>query len=168
MFRQFPIFSKKSLLKGMKTAKKTTQYTVLIQTAMKIQTRITKFINHILKSKLLILGFIIYFSFNISALKTNWFDYFFFGSSIHYCCKGLDFYQIPNAAYAFFHGGELNGKLPAGVVRYSEDYVTNRNVYHPLLTVTLGTFFILFDPDISISLWTYMKILITIGAVYYI
>lgn len=129
---------------------------------------IKNFINHILKSKLLILGFVVYFLFNISALTNHWFDFFFFGSSVHHCCQGLDFYQIPNAAYALFHGGDLSGKLPEGILQYSQNYVSNYNVYHPLLTITLGSFFILFDPDNSIRLWTFIKMFITLGAVFYI
>lgn len=127
-----------------------------------------EFITHILKSKLLIAGFLIYFLFNLSALKTNWLDYFFFGSSIHHCCKGLDFYQIPNSTYALFHGGDLTGKLPEGVKSYSYPYVGNSNVYHPLLTIVLGGILILFSPDVSIVTWTLAKIVITIGTIFYI
>ncbi|MBI2621142.1 MAG: hypothetical protein HYW63_00655 [Candidatus Levybacteria bacterium] len=129
---------------------------------------IFKFIKYVFKSKLLILGFIIYFSFNISALKTHWFDYFFFGSSIHYCCKGLDFYQIPNGMYAFLNGGDLSGKLPAGVNSYSYPYASNSNVYHPFLTIILGFFFIIFDPEVSINLWFFIKIFITLLTAFYI
>lgn len=126
------------------------------------------FTRHILKSRLLVLGFLIYFLFNLSALTDHFFDFFFFDSSTHHCCQGLDFYQVPNAAYAFFHGGELTGSLPDGIKKYSQNYVTNWNVYHPLLTLTLGSFFILFDPEISIRLWTFIKIFVTLGVVYYI
>ena len=129
---------------------------------------IKEFIKYIISSKLTIIGLIIYFLFNISALKTHWFDYFFFGSSIHYCCQGLDFYAIPNAAYAFFNGGDLVGNLPLGIIQYSKEYVTNFNVYHPLLTVILGTFFIQFNPEISIRLWIILKIPITLFTAYYI
>lgn len=129
---------------------------------------INNFIKHIFKSKLLILGFVIYFSFNISALKTSWFDYFFFGNSIHYCCKGLDFYQVPNAMYAFLHGGDLSGNLPKGILAYSYPYVGNYNVYHPLLTIILGGLLILFNPDVSIVVWSLIKIVLTLSAVYYI
>jgi hypothetical protein len=130
---------------------------------------IKSFISYVLKSKLIIVGFILYFLFNASALSKNHFmDFFFFGSSIHHCCQGLDFYQIPNGAYAFVHGGGLDGTLPPGLVQYSQNYVTNYNVYHPLLTVILGSIFILFNPEISIRLWIVVKIFITLFAVYYI
>lgn len=127
-----------------------------------------KFIKLIFKSKLLLLGIIIYTTFNIAALGPHWYDFFFFGSSVHYCCQGLDFYQIPNAAYALFHGGDLSGKLPEGIIQYSQNYVTNYNVYHPLLTIALGGFLILFNPEISIRLWIIIKIFITFGAIFYI
>ncbi len=126
------------------------------------------FIKYTLKSKLLILGFLIYFLFNISALKTNWFDYFFFGSSIHYCCQGLDFYQIPNGAYSLFNGGELTGEVKTGIKRYSDPYVGNYNVYHPLLTIILGGFLIQLSPDYSIFTWDIIKIIITLLTVFYI
>ncbi len=127
-----------------------------------------KFIKYVLNSKLLIFGFIIYFSFNISAAWTHWFDFFFFGTSIHYCCIGVDFFQIPNAAYAFFHGGDFTGKLPEGIIQYSQNYGTNSNVYHPLLTILLGSFLFLFPPDFSINLWIIIKIILTLAVVYYI
>lgn len=129
---------------------------------------VKEFLIHILKSRLLILGFIIYFLINISALKTNWLDYFFFGSSIHHCCKGMDFYQIPNGAYSFFNGGELNGINKNNIKPYSDPYVGNYNVYHPLLTATLGGFLIQFNPDNSIIIWNLIKIFLTLFAAYYI
>lgn len=128
----------------------------------------TEFIRYVSRSKLLILGIIIYTTFNISALGPHWYDFFFFGSSIHHCCIGLDFYQVPNAAYALFHGGDLTGRLPNGIIQYSQNYMTNSNPYHPILTIVLGGFFILFSPDISINLWLVIKIFITLAAVYYI
>jgi len=129
---------------------------------------LSKFISYILKSKLVVLGFIIYFLLNISALTTHFLDFFFFGSSIHHCCQGLDFYQIPNAAYAFINGGGLDGKLLSGFDPYAKNYVTNLNVYHPLLTIILGGVLILTAPEISINLWTLCKIFITLFSVFYI
>ncbi len=127
------------------------------------------FIKYTLKSKLLILGFLIYFLFNISALKTNWFDYFFFGSSIHYCCQGLDFYGIPNGVYSFIHGGDLSGSdLPKGLKPYSVDIVSNPNDYHPLIALVVGIFLIMFSPVVSFYLWMIVKIFITIAVVYYV
>jgi hypothetical protein len=129
---------------------------------------IKSFLAYIFKSKLVLLGLIVYFLFNLSALTTHFMDFFFFGSSVHHCCQGLDFYQIPNGAYAFTKGGDLTGNLPPGITQYSQNYVTNFNVYHPLITIVLGGFFILFNPDLSIDLWIIIKIFITFGAIYYI
>lgn len=131
-------------------------------------TEIKKFFSFILRSKLLILGFVIYFLFNISALTNHFMDFFFFGSSIHHCCQGLDFYQIPNGFYAFINGGGLNGTLPEGLTNYAKNYVANSNVYHPLLTIILGAFFINFDPDLSIKIWMFIKIFITLITTFYI
>lgn len=129
---------------------------------------VKKFLQFIFKSKLLILGFVIYFLFNLSALTNHFLDFFFFGSSIHHCCQGLDFYQIPNGLFAFIHGGSLSGELPEGIIQYSGNYVTNFNVYHPLLTIILGSFFVIFDPEYSIRIWVFIKIIITVFACYYI
>lgn len=137
-----------------------------------IVTRIFKeikyFFKYIINHKIIILGFFIYLLFNVSALTNHFMDFFFFGSSIHHCCQGLDFYQIPNAFYAFINGGTLNGTLPEGIASYSSPYITNYNVYHPLITVILGAFFINFAPDVSINIWIYIKILITILTTFYI
>ena len=131
-------------------------------------TDLKHFIVFILKSKLLILGFIIYFLFNLSAVTNHFMDLFFFGSSIHHCCQGLDFYQIPNAFHALVNGGDLHGNIPEGIEQYSKNYLSNKNVYHPLLTIILGGFFVNFNPDISFNLWNFIKIFITLISVFYI
>lgn len=128
-----------------------------------------EFLNRIFKSKVLLLGFLIYFLFNISALKTHWFDYFFFGSSVHYCCQGLDFYGIPNGVYSFTHGGNLSGdNLPKEIKPYSEEHTSNPNDYHPLTSLSIGSFLILFNPEKSFYVWTIVKIFITLITSYYI
>ncbi len=131
-------------------------------------TKLNEFTSYILKSKLIISGIFIYFLFYVSALSSHFLDFFFFGSSIHYCCQGLDFYQIPNGVYAFLHGGVLSGELPSGIEQYSKNYATNLNVYHPLLTLIVGYPLIFFSPDLSINIWTIIKIPITFFAIYYI
>lgn len=129
---------------------------------------IKEFFLHILGSKILILGFTIYFIFNFSALKTNWLDFFFFGSSIHYCCQGIDFYGIPNGVYSFLHGGQLSGaNLPEGVKTFSGDILSNPNDYHPITALIVGSLIIIFDPSSSFYYWMLIKILITIPIVYY-
>ncbi len=130
---------------------------------------VKKFLNHVLGSNLLILGFLIYFLFNLSSLKTNWLDYFFFGSSIHYCCQGIDFYGIPNGVYSFINGGKLSGaNLPENIFPYSEDIVSNPNDYHPITALIVGSLLIISDPNDSFYYWMIAKILITIPIVYYI
>ncbi|MBP9716485.1 MAG: DUF2029 domain-containing protein [Candidatus Levybacteria bacterium] len=128
-----------------------------------------KFLLYILGSKLVILGFLIYFLFNISALKTNWLDFFFFGSSLHYCCQGIDFYGIPNGVYSFINGGELSGaNLPESIKPYSSNTLSNPNDYHPITALIIGSMIIIFDPNLSFYYWMIVKILITIPIVYYL
>ena len=130
---------------------------------------IKRFIIHILGSKLLILGFLIYFLFNLSALKTNWLDYFFFGSSLHYCCQGIDFYGIPNGVYSFINGGNLSGRgLPVNIKPFSENIVSNPNDYHPITALVVGSLIIIFNFQNVFYYWMIAKILITILVVYYI
>lgn len=128
-----------------------------------------EFVKYILGSKLTLLGIAIYLLFNISALLPNHFmDYFFFGSSVHYCCQGLDFYQIPNGAYAFLHGGDLTGNLPIGINSYANGYLVDSNVYHPLTTVLVGTFFLLFSPNTSFHLFIIIKVILNFLILFYL
>lgn len=125
-------------------------------------------LKELISHKLIFVGVLIQISFFISAIWTNWYDYFFFGSSIHHCCKGLDFYQIPNAVYALFNGGDLTGKLPPGIIQYSQDHFSNLNVYHPLITVGLGSIFLLINPDSAFYLWMLVKLFINLLLAIYI
>ncbi len=132
-------------------------------------TEVKNFLVHILGSKLLILGFLIYFLFNISALKTNWLDFFFFGSSLHYCCQGIDFYGIPNGVYSFINGGELSGEnLPKNIKPFSKNITSNPNDYHPITALIIGSLIIVFNYQNAFYYWMTAKILITIFVVYYI
>ncbi len=129
---------------------------------------VKNFLINILGSKLLITGFLIYFLFNLSALKTNWLDFFFFGSSIHYCCQGIDFYGIPNGVYSFINGGSLSGaNLPHALKPYSVNTLSNPNDYHPITALILGSLIIIFDSNKSFYYWMIAKILITIPIIYY-
>lgn len=120
------------------------------------------------KHKLIYLGLGIHLLFFFSAFGLNWFDYFFTGASLHHCCKGLDFYQIPQGAYAFLHGGSLSGALPPNVPPYiREPFGINNNVYHPLLTLLLGGLFIQVPPLSAFYLWMYLKLLLTLWLVSY-
>lgn len=66
-------------------------------------------VNFIKHHPLIWLGLLINISFYISAYQTHWFDYFFSGVSLHLCCKGLDFYVVPNGFYSYLHGSNLGG-----------------------------------------------------------
>jgi len=118
------------------------------------------------KHKLIIFGIAINITFFISSISTKWYDFFLFSSSIHHCCQGLDFYQIPNGAYSFFHTGSLNGALLIGDSQYG--FPSNLNVYHPFLTIILGSFFLLFSAEFSFYLWMILKLIINLFIVIFI
>lgn len=120
------------------------------------------------KNYLIILGVIINISFFISAFSTGWYDYFFFGSSIHYCCRGLDFFAVPNGAYSFYHGGDFSGRMPYSLPPYSIGFPSNLNLYHPFFTLFLGSFFLLFQPNIAFYLWMGIKFIYTMLVAYYL
>ena len=129
---------------------------------------IKKWLVSIANHKLIYIGLLINILFYISAFQTKWFDYFFSGSALHLCCKGLDFYQIPNGAYAYLHGGSLSGVVPHGVKAYWVGHPLNSyNVYHPLFTLLLGSFLILFASTQSFYIWMFMKFIITLWMVIY-
>jgi len=125
-----------------------------------------KVIDFLWKYKLLILGLLIHISFYVSSLGPFWYDYFFSGTEIHHCCRSLDFYQIPNGAYAFSHGGTLIGDFLPNGIKYSQDFGSNLNVYHPFFTLIVGNFLILFSVDNSFYLWMYLKLLFTVILVF--
>lgn len=118
--------------------------------------------------KLITLAVLINLCFFISAFYTKWFDYFFTGSSVHYCCQGLDFYQIPNGFFAYINGGDLAGNLTGGIMPYAIGFPSNFNVYHPFFTVILGAFLILFDPSKSFYIWMGIKLIITLIVTMYL
>ena len=129
---------------------------------------IKKWLVSIANHKLIYIGLLINILLYISAFQTKWFDYFFSGSSLHLCCKGLDFYQIPNGAYAYLHGGSLSGVVPHGVKAYWIGHPLNSyNVYHPLFTLLLGSFLILFASTQSFYMWMFLKFIITLWMVIY-
>jgi hypothetical protein len=129
---------------------------------------IKKWIACIANHKLIYLGLIINILFYVSASQTKWFDYFFSGSALQLCCKDLDFYQIPNGAYAYLHGGSLSGVVPANVKAYWIGHpLNNYNVYHPLITLILGSVLILFEPTKSFYIWMCLKFFITLWMVIY-
>jgi len=121
----------------------------------------------VVKHKLIYLGLLINILFYISAYQTKWFDYFFSGSSLHLCCRGLDFYQVPNGAYAYSHGGSFTGEVAPGAQAYAAGYYSNTNVYHPLFTGLVGGLLILFAPANSLYIWMLVKLCITPALVIY-
>jgi hypothetical protein len=131
-------------------------------------TLMQKRLSLISKYALLGIGLLIHIAFFISASWTKWFNYFFSGSSLHLCCKGLDFYQVPNGAYSFWHGGSLSVTQDTTKFLYGIGFpAVNPNVYHPLLTVLLGSFLILFSPATSFYVWMFLKLLVNLVVLTY-
>jgi hypothetical protein len=122
---------------------------------------------HLKKYFLIYLGVIIYLLFFVSVTWTGWFDVFFSGPALHVGAKGIDFYQVPNGAWAFWHGGSLTGKPLTDGSQYGEEASTNPNVYHPLFTLTLGSWLALFDPAISPYIWLWVKLYISLLVIIY-
>ncbi|MBO0796800.1 MAG: hypothetical protein J2P36_38460 [Ktedonobacteraceae bacterium] len=123
-----------------------------------------KLYRHIARYNLIYIGLIIHTLFYISAYRTGWFNVFFSGNAIHYCCPGADFYQIPDGAYSYLHGGSLAGAPPSGgrSVYANTIYSVNANVYHPLFTLTVGWLLIQFQPDQAFFVWMLLKLIITL------
>jgi hypothetical protein len=117
--------------------------------------------------KLIYLGIAIQLLFYISVAWTGWLDIFFSGAALHVGAKGIDFYQIPKGAWAFWHGGSLTGApLPNGS-QYARQDFANLNVYHPLFTIALGSFLMLFNPAISPYIWLGIKFVLSILLIVY-
>ncbi len=121
----------------------------------------------IMQHPLICIGVIIHVLFYISAWQTKWFNYYFSGSPLHLCCQGLDFYQVPNGAYTFLHGGSLDATPARGGHIFAVGFPIQSNVYHPVFTLLLGGFLILFSPAASFYVWMLMKLLITIPIILY-
>ncbi len=122
---------------------------------------------HLFEYKLIYIGLIVNILYYVSAAQTHWFHYFFSGSALHMCCRGLDFYQVPNGLWAFTHGGSLDGTLPSGVLPYGNGFPSNYNVYHPLFTILVGGFLTLFNAYDSFYIWMFLKLVATIGIIIY-
>ena len=122
---------------------------------------------HLVKYKLAYLGVAILLTFYAAAAHTAVFSGLFSGDASHHCCKGMDFYQVPNGTFAFWHGGSLSGRpLPDGRV-YAQGYFVNDNVYHPFFTLALGYWLIQFNPEQAFSAWLLLKLGITLVATGY-
>lgn len=102
------------------------------------------------------LAIIIQLSFFLFALTQQpYFNFFPFGN-VH-GRQGIDFFQVPNGAYSFLRGGELNGVVKKGIKAYS---FGNYNVYHPFFTYVVGGFLQLFSPKVSFLLWKVFNLLV--------
>src|SRR5271157_4350745 len=127
-----------------------------------------KWASSISKFALLGLGLLIHIAFFISASRTKWFNYFFSGSSLHLCCRGLDFYTVPNGAYSFWHGGPLSVTGKTAKYLYGIGFpAVNYNINHPVLTLTLGSFLILFSPAASFYVWMVVKLFVNLALLTY-
>lgn len=122
---------------------------------------------HLVKYRLAYLGLAILLTFYVAAAHTTVFNGFFSGDASHHCCKGMDFYQVPNGAYAFWHGGSLDGRPLPGELVYAQGYFVNDNVYHPIFTLTLGSWLMQFNPEQAFSAWILLKLGITLVATAY-
>ena len=126
-----------------------------------------KLYTHLKKYFLIYLGLVIYLLFFVSVAWTGWFDIFFSGAALHDGAKGIDFYQLPNGAWAFWHGGSLNGDPLANKSQYANHFFSNRNVYHPFFTLTLGSLLAQFDPAQSPYIWLWSKLFISLLVIAY-
>ena len=99
----------------------------------------------------------------ISAYFTHTLDIFF-----EHVTMGQDFFQIPNAAYAFLHNGALTGALPYDIAPYTECCGVNSNVYHPLFTLIIGIPLQLLSPWTAFGAWGAFHLLITILTVLFL
>lgn len=124
------------------------------------------FYQHLKKHVLIYFGLIIYVLFYISVARTGWFDRLFSGAALHDGAKGIDFFQIPKGAWAFWHGGSLSGDLPKGKVAFAPQVFANDNVYHPLFSLLLGSFLTLFDPDRLPYVWLWLKFAISLPVLF--
>ncbi len=122
---------------------------------------------HLKKYILIYIGLMIYLLFFISVAWTRWFDVFFSGAALHIGAKGVDFYQLPRGAWAFWHGGSLTGDPLANGSQYAKQYYSNGNVYHPLVTFTLGSLLAQFDPDLSPYVWLWIKLFLSLLTIAY-
>lgn len=112
-------------------------------------------------------GLLIYLLFYISVAWTGWLDIFFSGAALHVGAKGIDFYQLPKGAWAFWHSLSLVGDHLPATSPYTSQYFANENVYHPFFTIVLGSFLTLFDPARAPYIWLWLKLPISLLVIGY-
>lgn len=105
----------------------------------------------------------IHVSFYISVYFTHTLDIFF-----EHVTMGQDFFQIPNAAYSFLHGGTLAGELPKGLSPFIDCCGVNSNVYHPLFTLSVGVPLQFFQPWIAFGIWGTLHLVVSIVIVVFL
>jgi len=99
----------------------------------------------------------LHFGFYFSAFKTYSLNKFFLPVT-----PGQDFFQIPNGAYSFLHGGDFQGNIDGTKNAYTNCCGVNDNVYHPLFTLLVGTPLQFFSPWSAFYLWSFTHILVDI------
>lgn len=123
--------------------------------------RLWRLLQRFYKHKLLFIGGIIHLTFYLSVLSGNWLNVFFSNSSTHFGRIGIDFFQVVRGAWAWWHGGSLAGvALANGQIYAPVSYFVNKNVYHPLFTIALGTPLMLLPPQVSYVTWICIKLVL--------
>lgn len=113
--------------------------------------------------RLFLVSVIFHIYFYISARFTHTLEIFYSNINV-----GQDFFQIPNAVYAFLHNGTLTGIIPSAFEPYINCCGVNANVYHPLFTLLIGYPLQLFRPWDAFTIWTWIHVLITALLVYFL
>lgn len=106
------------------------------------------------KKSLLLVALLVSVSFRLfyyaSASQTHSLDKYFLPVT-----PGQDFFQIPNAAYSFLRGGNLQGDIGKIKNAYINCCGVNKNVYHPFFTLLAGIPLQLFQPWNAFNLWMF-------------
>jgi hypothetical protein len=117
----------------------------------------------VIQKIIFILSIFLHIGYYTSAYFTHSLDIFF-----EHVTMGQDFFQIPNAAYAFIHGGTLTGVLMSNVAAYTSCCGVNSNVYHPLFTLVIGYPLQLLSPWTAFGTWGTLHLLVTIVIVLFL
>lgn len=117
---------------------------------------------------LLLAALAIYLSFYLPLGVNSPWSKFFPPGYIHHGYRGLDFYQLPEGARSLLNGKSISGEDLGASLSFTEGEVTNRNVYHPALTLSLGAFVQLFEKKKAEFVWHTLKLLTSLGVVLYL
>jgi len=101
--------------------------------------------------------------FYYSAFKSHTLDKYFLPVT-----PGQDFFQIPNAAYSFIRGGDFQGNFNGQENAYINCCGVNKNVYHPVFTLLVGTPLQLFKPWTSFNLWLFLHLLTSVFVIVFL